>query len=353
MRTSQDPIVLNGSHGEGGGALFRTALCMSALTQKPLIIDSIRGATRKPGISAEDFPVLQALIRSCNASIDGAETGSKKLHFTPKNLPRPIQFQHDISRSGSGRSRGNSLVVVQTLAPILARAGAFSSLDIRGETHSNNALTFDAFELTTMPANLDQGIGIFPSIHQAGFGTAGRGHILVEIEPSAINPVQWSKRGGVVAAGARITTCDVHSQIVSDSVSAALKRLQDAGYGDQIDHIELSGPEPGACVTFWIKFEQGYGSASSCWNRGTQMIDTINKAWHDFTNFSETTATVDPFLADQILLPACLADGTTTFSTSVITRRIKTIAWVIKEFIPIAITIKGTEGSPGSITVQR
>ncbi|MFM9874702.1 MAG: RNA 3'-terminal phosphate cyclase [Fimbriimonadaceae bacterium] len=353
MRTTEDPILLNGSHGEGGGALFRTALCMSALTQKPLVIDLIRGATRKPGISAEDFPVLQALTQCCNATVDGAEIGSKKLHFTPKHLPRPIHFQHDISRSGAGRSRGNTLVVAETLAPILARSGALSSLELYGETHNNNTLTFDAFELCTIPAHHSQGIGIFPSIHQAGFGYAGRGHIQVEIEPSAINSLDWAKRGSVVAAGARVTTCDVHSQIASDAVSRSLKLLQDAGYGDQVDQIELSGPEPGASITFWIMFEHGFGSATACWNRGSQINDTLDIAWKEFTDFTQTTATVDPFLADQLLLPACLADGPTTYTISNITRRLKTIAWVIKEFIPIAITIKGTEGASGTVTIQR
>ncbi len=353
MRTTEDPILLNGSHGEGGGALFRTALCMSALTQKPLVIDSIRGATRKPGISAEDFPVLQALINACNAQTFGAEIGSKKLEFKPKFLPRPIHFSHDISRSGSGRSPGNAIVIAECLAPILARCGAFSSIELHGETHNNNTLTFDAFELTTIPAHHAQGIGIFPHIHQAGFGYAGRGHILIEIEPSAINAIDWSKRGGVVAAGARISACDTHSQVLADATTKSLKLLQDAGYGDQIEQIELSGPEPGISITFWIKFEHGFGSASACWNRGGQITETIDRAWQEFIHFTQTTATVDPYLADQLLIPACLADGPTTYTTSNITKRLKTIAWVIKQFIPIAITIKGTEGSPGTITIQR
>jgi len=353
MRTTENPILLNGSHGEGGGALLRTALCMSALTQKPLVIDSIRGATRKPGISPEDFPVLQALISACNAQTEGAEIGSKKLTFTPKFLPRPIHFSHDISRSGSGRSPGNTIVIAEALAPIFARTGAYSTIELHGETHNNNTLTFDAFELTTIPAHAAQGIGMFPAIHQAGFGYAGRGHILVEIEPSAINPLNWAQRSGVVAAGARITACDTHSQVLADATTKALKLLQDAGYGDQVEQIEISGPEPGLSITFWIKFENGFGSASACWNRGSQISDTIDRAWDEFTVFTQTTATVDPYLADQLLLPACLADGSTTYSTSNITKRLKTIAWVIKEFIPIAITIKGTEGSPGTITIQR
>ncbi|ARU42468.1 hypothetical protein CCB80_15445 [Armatimonadetes bacterium Uphvl-Ar1] len=353
MPTAESPVTLNGSYGEGGGALLKTALCMSALTQKPLQIHSIRGATRKPGISPEDFAVLQALGKSTNADLEDDDIGSETLTFTPKNLPRRIHFSHDIPRSGSGRSPGNTLVVAQTLAPILARTGAISTLSLNGETHNNNTLTFDEFELATAPAHAAQGIGIYPSIHQAGFGFAGRGQIHIEVEPSAFEPLHWSQRGGVIAAGARITACDTHSQFIADAVTASLKLITEAGYGDQVDQIEMNGPEPGLCVTFWIKYERGYGSTSACLNRGGKPSEVVARAWEQFTTFIQTTATVDPYLADQLLLPACLADGPTTYSTSNITRRLKTMAWVIKQFTPIAITIKGTEGTPGTITINK
>lgn len=353
MPTAESPVTLNGSFGEGGGALLRTALCMSALTQKPLHIHSIRGATRKPGLSPEDFGVLQTLIKCTNAQTENAEIGTEALEFTPKTLPRRIHFAHDIPRSGTGRSPGNTLVIAQTVAPILARTGAISSLTLHGETHNNNTLTFDAFELSTQPAHAAQGIGLFSSIHQAGFGYAGRGQIHIEIEPSALDPIHWPRRGSVISAGARITACDVPSQLVSDAVSASIKLLTEAGFGDQVDQIELAGPEPGLSITFWIKFEHGFGSASACWHRGGKATETVSRAWEQFTHFTDTTATVDPFLADQLLLPACLAEGPSTFTTSNITRRFKTMAWVIKQFTPIAITIKGTEGSPGTITISK
>lgn len=352
MRTADDPITLNGSHGEGGGALLRTALCLSALTQKPVVVDQIRGATRKPGLAAEDFAVLAALSQACNAPTE-VEIGDAKVAFSPKRLPKPIHFEHDIPRSGSGRSPGNTLVAAETLAPLLARSGAYSTLTLFGETHNNNTLGFDAFELCSAPAHLAQGIGIYPHIHLAGFGYAGRGKVVVEIEPSEIVPIHWPNRGSLAAAGARVSACEVHSQAVADAVSGCLKLLQDHGLGDQVDQIELSGPEPGLSITFWARFERGAGSASACWSRGGSIASTIEKAWAEFEAFLRSEATADPHLADQLLVPACLAEGLTTYTTPNITRRLKTMAWVVKQFLPIAITIKGTEGAPGLVTIER
>lgn len=352
-KAAEEIVTLNGSHGEGGGALLRTALCMSALTQKPVVIHSVRGAMRKPGLSHEDFALLSALAISCNARLEGDDVGSRKLAFVPQQLPKAIKFDFDITRIGPGKSPGNTLVVAHSLAALLSRTGAYSSVHLFGETHNNNTLNFDAFELATCRAHLAQGIGIYPHLTSAGFGFANRGELVVEYEPSATNPIEWQSRGGTVRSGARVTAVELHSRLINDAATAALKKLQEAGLGDDLELIEISGPEPGLSVTFHTQFERGFASSSACLPKGGKPFETVHRAWEEFHAFLSTSATVDPFLADQLLLTAAFADGKTTYTTSVITRRLQTIAWVIKQFLPIAITIKGTEGSPGTITVQR
>ncbi|MEZ5164214.1 MAG: RNA 3'-terminal phosphate cyclase [Fimbriimonadaceae bacterium] len=80
------------------------------------------------------------------------------------------------------------------------------------------------------------------------------------------------------------------------------------------------------------------------------FVDTI---WGEFLDWWSSDTAVDPFLADQLLVPAVLADGKTHFSTQKVTRRLVTMAWIIKQFIPIQVTIKGREGTKGSVTIQR
>ena len=42
-------VVLDGSAGEGGGQILRTALSLSAITGKPFSVRSIRAGRLKPG----------------------------------------------------------------------------------------------------------------------------------------------------------------------------------------------------------------------------------------------------------------------------------------------------------------
>ena len=79
----------------------------------------------------------------------------------------------------------------------------------------------------------------------------------------------------------------------------------------------------------------------------------VDQAVRNFDEWFSTEATVDLFLADQLLPIAALAEGRTVYTTPKVTRRLVTMAWVIKQFMPVHITIKGGEGYPGTVTVER
>lgn len=83
-------------------------------------------------------------------------------------------------------------------------------------------------------------------------------------------------------------------------------------------------------------------------------IETVvEHAIDAFLPWFKSEATVDPFLADQILLPAAIAESPTTYTTSRVTQRLITMAWVIKQFLPIHITVFGRDGEPGKVTISR
>src|SRR5689334_7206720 len=83
MAATGSLILIDGGHGEGGGALVRTALVMAALTEQPVRIDHVRTGTNHPGVDIEDLTLIQALAKSCMAETVGAESGSTSLSFLP------------------------------------------------------------------------------------------------------------------------------------------------------------------------------------------------------------------------------------------------------------------------------
>jgi len=117
--------------------------------------------------------------------------------------------------------------------------------------------------------------------------------------------------------------------------------------------IGVNGRKPGLSVTVWAEYERGMGGASALGAKGIRAEAVAQAAFEDLLEWIRSDASVDPFLADQIIPAAILAEGESTFKVSRITRRLQTIIWVIKQFIPIHITVKGAEGEPGEIRIRR
>mgnify|MGYP000117906937 CR=1 FL=1 len=79
-------IEIDGSYGEGGGQILRTALALSAVTKKPCYIFNIRKNRENPGLGVQHLVGVQALAELCNAKIEGAEIGSREIFFEPNDI---------------------------------------------------------------------------------------------------------------------------------------------------------------------------------------------------------------------------------------------------------------------------
>ncbi|MDI9634720.1 RNA 3'-terminal phosphate cyclase [Kamptonema cortianum] len=351
--TGEPTIVITGAYGEGGGILLRTALSMSVLTQRAIKVTSVRGALRKPGLSAEDIAFAKVLAQASGGELQGDEIGSRELEFAPKHSVKPVSSLVDIQSLQGGKTPGNCLIIAQSLFPTLARAGAYSQLDLTGETHNNGALSFDAFDRSTLAAHRHQGLYAFASLIKTGFGYGTQGQVSVQIEPSALNSINWVKRGQLVTHGATITNTGVPSSAVDQASKLCAELLLQRSIECPIEVHEVSGNEPGLSLTIWSEFEQGMGSASGCLNRGGKPKPFVEGVVGKFFDWLDSDATVDSYLADQLMLPAVLADGKSTYSAPIITRRLTTLAWVVKQFMPVHITIRGKEGEPGHISIEK
>ncbi len=353
MKQTLEPITLSGSYGEGGGALFRTAVAMSALIQQPVRIHSIRSALRKPGLTSEDLTFLQIISQAVEANVEGDKLDSDQLIFCPTRVPRAVRGEFDVRCHEQGLVPGNAQVILGSALPVLARAGSMSLVSVRGETHNNNTVGYDSFERSTLVAYQQLGLCAYPSLVSTGFGQSGYGQVSLEVEPSAMEAVHWKDRGLLKQIWGTVTSTDMAPEAV-ERTKVMLERLWlDHRLTGEVETREVSGPEPGISITIGANFERGFGQGSAVVPRGGTLTNSINRAWRTFADWYKSDATVDMFLADQMLIPAAFADGRTVFQTPQVTRRLVTMAWVIKQFLPIKITILGRDGEPGTVTIER
>ena len=347
------PLVIDGSHGEGGATLIRTALAMSALTQQPMRIINIRPEAKRSGLSTEDVAILRAFASSCAAEIIGGQVGDKSISFMPTRRPRGLNESFDVPEEKDSGGHANALVVVNSLAPVMARTGVYCTLTARGETYGHNVLSFDYFNNVTLGALRKFGLYAYADQAAAGFGRGSQGEVTLEIEPSFLQGIRWAERGRLIGIKAVIVT----AELPEDVGRRGLSHLERLGYYANVaveaEAIMLKGRSTGAFATIWAEFENGIGGATAMGARGVRMEAVVQTAFENFSEWYKTDATVDPFVADQLLLPATLAEGETSFKVSKLTPRFLTTAWVIKQFLPIHITIKGHEGEPGAVSIHR
>jgi RNA 3'-terminal phosphate cyclase (ATP) len=79
-------IELDGSMGEGGGQVLRSALTMSILTSQPFKIRNIRAQRQKPGLMAQHLKAVDAAAAISRAAVSGAYLGSNSLVFQPGEI---------------------------------------------------------------------------------------------------------------------------------------------------------------------------------------------------------------------------------------------------------------------------
>ena len=81
-----DFLKINGEFGEGGGQIIRTAITLSCITKRPIIIENIRKNRKIPGLRPQHLTAIKILQKICDADVEGAKIGSTSLKFVPERI---------------------------------------------------------------------------------------------------------------------------------------------------------------------------------------------------------------------------------------------------------------------------
>src|SRR3990172_147689 len=188
----EDIIKIDGSFGEGGGQILRTALSLSAITQTPFEIYNIRANRKVPGLSHQHLQAVNSTTQICNAEVVGNQLRSTDLQFYPGETQAGT-YHFNIGTAGSVS------LVLQTIFYPLSLANKPSSIAIVGGTHVTHSPCVDYLKQQWL--NFIKNIGFDAEIQtfKAGFYPRGGGEILIKITPkSPQHPLQIESRGNLI-----------------------------------------------------------------------------------------------------------------------------------------------------------
>ena len=324
-------IELDGSIGEGGGQILRTALSLSMVTGIPFRIDHIRAKRPKPGLLRQHLTCVNAAAEICGAKVDGAALGSTSLTFTPGKV-RAGDYKFAIGSAGS------CTLVFQTVLPALMLASASSRVVFEGGTHNGMSPPFHFIERTFLPHLRRMGVGVDVKLERFGFYPAGGGRFVADIAPvAAITPVNLESRGAMVDGYAESFVAGVPA-LVAERELAAIGTAMSWGREKLFTRGIDNGQGPGNVVMITLVHECTTEVFTAFGEKGITSEAVAKRAIGQARGYLASGAAVGEHLADQLMIPFALA-GSGTFIASRASEHARTNAEVIQKFLAVDIAM--------------
>lgn len=338
-------IAIDGSLGEGGGQVLRTALSLSMITGEPLTITNIRAKRRKPGLMRQHLTAVQAAATVCGASTDGHAPASTELVFRPGKI-RHGRYAFSIGTAGS------ATLVLQTILPALLAERGESELILEGGTHNPLAPPYDFLERAFAPLLRRMGADIEVALERYGFYPAGGGKIRVRVAGGELKPLSLSRQAGECTVQA-VCLCSVLPSAIPKREARVLQtRLPELGSRAEDRMVESAGPGNAVVVDVACAADGG-GEIREVFTAFGEKNVTAERvaasAASDAREYIDSAAAVGKHLADQLLLPMALAGGG-EFTTLEPSSHTITNIEVIQAFLPLRFSLRKRE--PGLYAVH-
>lgn len=349
-------INIDGSYGEGGGQIIRTAVALSAVTGTEVTISNIRSNRPKSGLKAQHMTAISTAADMTGARVSGLKPGSTDLTFSPVDISGG-HYNIDIGTAGS------ITLLLQCLVPVASAAQEPVSLDITGGTDVAWSPPIDYMAHVLLPVLSAMGFKCSIELYRRGYYPRGGGRVTAVIHPSALRAVDLDKEtetdakkegemekdtekeigkewGGRKVKGPRIVAGISHSSnlpphVMQRQADAAKQALEKAGYSSSIDTRLSSFPSTGSGITLWC----GHTGGSALGKRGLPAEKVGMAAAGEIITELGSRAAVDVHLADQLIPYIGLAGGG-SFTVREVSGHIRTNIWVVEQFLGVEFRIE-------------
>ncbi len=354
-------IKLDGTLGEGGGQIVRTALALSTLTQQAFHITDIRKGRPEPGLKMQHLHAIKALQKLTHAQAEGAALGSTELTF----IPQPFKGK---SLSIDIETAGSITLFLQAVLLPCCFADKQMNIEVIGGTDVTWAMPSDYFREVLVP-HLRRWVALDVKTERRSYYPKGNGKVTVRIKPRIARndfptfATFWQK----LREGQYLQLIQQGNLMYIKGISHASKSLENARVAERQAHaaehlltryhcpISISTEyadtlSPGSGITLWAVFSKNKEDidvaqpiilgADNLGEKGVpaetvgqicakRLIDTISSG-----------AAADSHLADN-LIPWMALFPPSSLATNLLTPHTTTNIEVVKKFMPVHFDVAG------------
>jgi len=327
-------IFLDGSQGEGGGQIVRTALTLSCVLGVPVQIENIRAGRKPSGLRPQHLTAIRAAAEICDAAVDGLQVGARTVRFEPGGPAKPGQYEWAVGTAGSAP------LVIQTVLLPLALADGPSTIRVAGGTHVPGSPSGHYLRDVVMPVLLSMGADLEIYMEAYGWMPEGGGSMSVHLAGRArLAGLDMCDRGPIERVFGLAVGCNLPSHIPQRIANRALNLLETMDAPLDIRPIRTRSISTGAGIFLAVEYTNGRFGVGVLGRKGMPSETVAEQAVTELLELHDSGAATDEHLADQLVVPLALAQGPSAYTTRTITPHLMTNVAVVQAFLdrPIAL----------------
>ena len=332
-------ISIDGSYGEGGGQILRTAVGLSAFKKVPIKITNIRASRPDPGIKAQHYIAIKSVRELCNSETTGLDIGSSTLTFIPDEV-KGGSYKFDIGTAGS------IVLVFQTC--ILASLNSKEPLTIKitGGTDVKWAPTWDYFKYVFIPLLKNFGITTDVNLIKRGYYPRGGGEAEITIYPNTdFKQLTLDEDQIFSDVEGIIYISNLPEHISTRIKQAAINELLKSNLKANIKIVQSTSFSAGTGITLWVKSKDTIIGTTVLGEKRLSSEEVGKKAVRNLKNEIFSGANLDVHAFDQ-LLPYFVISNKNESSSCIIrelSSHASTSMWVLKQFFNVDFEVKRNE----------
>lgn len=324
-------ITIDGARKSGSGTIVRYAVALAALLGEPVRVVNARKRRKVPGLRHQHVTSIQAAAALSGAVTEGVSVGSQAFTFTPGHAPAGGSYDWDIGTAGS------TTMLVLGILPVACFAGGQVRARVTGGVFQDFAPSPFHMQHALAPLLKRMGVDMTLGIARPGYVPGGAGVIDVTIAPSrnGLRALALDQPGVVSDVQGVALSSHLEERRVSDRMASTCEEdLRSGGLAARIERVyDQSAAHAGASLAVWAESSTGCRFGSDRAGRYGRTSEAIGRyVAASFLEDLRSGATVDRFLADQMVLFAALAGGTSRYITPRRTMHLESNLWLISLF---------------------
>lgn len=318
-------IEIDGSYGEGGGQILRTAVALSTIIKEDILIKNIRHNRPKKGLKPQHLKSIETVAMMCDANIKGLFPGSTQIYFSPSEI-RGVETDIHIGTAGS------IPLLMQSIMPIAAYSPERTKLRITGGTDVAWSPSIDYLKELTLKALSKMGYKANIRLIERGYYPKGKGVAKIEINPSKLKGYDFKAIKRNIQGISHCSNLPEH--VAKRQADSAQKVLEEHRTSAHIDIETENYHSTGSGITLW----SGLMGSVNTGKKGIPAEKVGSQAALMLLDELNSQAAVDIHLADQ-LIPYMGLAGSGSFTTRKLTPHCLTNIHVTEQLLDVHFVI--------------